>query len=67
MRFFLPISFMFFTIGCAYYAYTYITTNRFTNMSALLFVTSLLIFLIGIVSEQISSLHYRYSEKDLPE
>ena len=64
MRFFLPISVFFFLIGCIYYGYTYITTSRFTNMSALLFITALLIFLIGIVSEQISSLHYRYSEKE---
>ena len=61
MRFFLPISIFFFLIASFYYAYTYITADRFTNMSALLFITSLLTFLIGILSEQISSLHYRHS------
>jgi len=61
MRFFLPISIFFFLVASFYYAYTYFTAGRFTNMSALLFITSLLTFLIGILSEQISSLHYRHS------
>lgn len=67
MRLFVPISFALFLMGVSYYAYTFITDNRFTNMSALLLIASLMIFLIGIVSEQISSLHYKttnYSEKD---
>jgi len=64
MRFFLPISTFFFVTGLFYYIYTYIEQNRFTNMSALLFITSILTFLIGIVSEQISSLHYRHAEDD---
>ncbi len=62
MRLFFPISLFFFTVATFYYGYTYITQERFTNMSALLYITSLLTFLIGIVSEQISSLHYRHSE-----
>lgn len=61
MRLFLPISMGMFVIGVCYYAYTYYFFNRFTNMSALMFTSALLVFLIGIVSEQISSLHYRDS------
>jgi len=61
MRLFLPISMAMFAIGASYYAYTYFSSGRFTNMSALMFTSALLIFLIGIVSEQISSLHYRDS------
>lgn len=61
MRLFLPISMGMFVIGASYYAYTYFFFSRFTNMSALMFTSSLLVFLIGIVSEQISSLHYRDS------
>lgn len=61
MRLFLPISMGMFIIGASYYAYTYYFFGRFTNMSALMFTSALLIFLIGIVSEQISSLHYRDS------
>lgn len=63
MRLFLPVSVFFFTIATCYYAYTYYSDGRFTNMSALLYITSILTFLIGIVSEQISSLHYRHSEE----
>jgi glycosyltransferase involved in cell wall biosynthesis len=59
MRFFLPISSSIFLTGLLYYSYTYITMNRFTNMSAVLFISALLIFLMGIISEQISSLHYK--------
>ena len=63
MRLFLPISAVIFFTGLGYYAYTYIMYNRFTNMSALLMISSLMIFLIGILSEQVSSLHYRDSIK----
>jgi len=67
MRLFLPISFMLLVTGLSYYMYTFIFFNRFTNMSALLLTSSLLTFLIGIVSEQISSLHYqRIDEDSLP-
>ncbi|MDO8941436.1 MAG: glycosyltransferase family 2 protein [Methylicorpusculum sp.] len=64
MRLFLPISGSVFLIGISYYAYTYFTSGRFTNMSALLILSSLIIFLIGILSEQISSLHYRDAERN---
>jgi len=63
MRLFLPISLTLFGTGIGYYAYTYFNYHRFTNMSALLFISSLMIFLIGILSEQVSSLHYRDSTK----
>ena len=62
MRLFLPISASLFGTGLLYYGYTYVLDQRFTNMSALLFTTSVITFLIGIVSEQISSLHYRGME-----
>ncbi len=61
MRLFLPISATLFLTGITYYAYTYLFYSRFTNMSALLIISSLMVFLIGILSEQISSLHYRDS------
>jgi glycosyltransferase involved in cell wall biosynthesis len=58
-KLFLPISSGFFLTGVCYYLYTYLTTGRFTNMSALMFISAILTFLIGIVSEQISALHYK--------
>lgn len=62
MRLFLPVSFLFFTVGVCYYSYTYLTAGRFTIMSALLFIATMLTFLIGIVSEQVSSLHYKNTD-----
>jgi glycosyltransferase involved in cell wall biosynthesis len=58
-KLFLPISAGFFLTGLGYYLYTYLSAGRFTNMSALLFISAILTFLIGIVSEQISALHYK--------
>lgn len=62
MRLFLPISGAVFITGISYYAYTFINFGRLTNMSTLLILASLIIFLIGILSEQISSLHYKNSD-----
>jgi predicted PurR-regulated permease PerM len=59
LKLFLPVSLAFFLFGLANYVFTYVTSSRFTNMSALMFTTSVLIFLIGLVSEQITQLIYR--------
>lgn len=58
-RLFLPVSAGFFLTGLGYYLFTYLTQGRFTNMSALLFISAVFTFLIGIVSEQISALHFK--------
>lgn len=58
-KLFIPISAAFFWTGLCYYLYTFLTAGRFTNMSALLFISAIFTFLIGIVSEQISALHYK--------
>lgn len=58
LRIFLPTSFLFFVLGMAYYVYTFTTEHRFTNMSALLISTSVLIFMMGLISEQISQMRY---------
>jgi hypothetical protein len=62
LRIFLPISFLMFLLGLSHYVYTYITWGRFTNMSALLFTTSVLVFLMGLVSEQICQMRSEKSE-----
>lgn len=61
LKIFLPVSGLFFATGAGYYAYTYITTARFTNMSMLLFSAAVIVFLIGLISEQITSLTYSRS------
>ncbi|GAB6068206.1 glycosyltransferase family 2 protein [Methylothermus subterraneus] len=62
MRLFLPIAAFTFATGLAYYAYTFFSWGRLTNMSVVLFLGSLFIFLMGILSEQIASLHYKLHE-----
>ncbi len=62
LKIFLPMSAACFMTGFFYYMYTYLMSGRFTNMSALLFTTSILIFLMGLVSEQITSLLYSRSD-----
>lgn len=59
LKLFAPLAFSVFSIGLGYYAYTYFSVGRFTNMSALMFTTSLVIFMVGLVSEQITVLMYR--------
>jgi len=59
LKLFAPLSVGFFATALSYYVYTFLTEGRFTNMSALLFTTSVIIFLIGLVSEQITTLLYK--------
>ena len=64
LRIFFPVSFMMFCLGLAYYLYTLFTSHRFTNMSALLFTTSILILMMGLISEQICQMRFERSEGD---
>jgi len=61
LKIFLPASALFFVTGLSYYAYTYFSTGRFTNMSMLLLSAAVIIFLIGLISEQITALTYSRS------
>jgi len=58
MRVFLPVSFVMFLLGLTNYGYTYFRYGRFTNMSALMFVTSIIIFMLSLISEQICQMRY---------
>ena len=66
MRIFLPVSFLMFVLGTINYAVTYLTQGRFTNMSALLFVTSILIFMMSLISEQICQMRFERRGADRP-
>jgi glycosyltransferase involved in cell wall biosynthesis len=55
-RVFLPVSLFFFFSGIANYAYTFVTQHRFTNMSVFLLTTAVIIFMLGLISEQIALL-----------
>jgi hypothetical protein len=52
----LPVSIFFFFAGLANYIHTYATQGRFTNMSVFMFTTAVIIFMLGLVSEQIALL-----------
>jgi glycosyltransferase involved in cell wall biosynthesis len=58
MRVFLPLSLASFGLGGAYALWTIITQSHVTNSSVLLILLSVIIFLVGLVSEQISSLRF---------
>jgi glycosyltransferase involved in cell wall biosynthesis len=66
MRVFLPVSFIMFLLGSVNYIYTFVTQHRFTNMSALLFVTSIMIFMMSLISEQICQMRFERREEDRP-
>jgi len=59
LKLFVPASVLFFLLGCGNYAYTYWYTGRLTNMSTLMWSAAVIVFLIGLVSEQITALTYR--------
>ena len=59
LKIFVPISGMLFLSGISYYLFTYLSAGRFTNMGMLLMISAILVFLIGLVSEQITTLMYR--------
>lgn len=56
LRIFLPIAGAFFALGAAYAIWTTITRHDITDSSVLLLVLAVVIFLVGLVSEQISTM-----------
>jgi len=58
MKIFFPVSAITFLTGLFYYLFTFFSSGRFTNMSLLLFISSALIFLLGLISEQLTQLLY---------
>lgn len=63
LKLFMPASLAVLLLGAGYYGYTFFSMGRFTNMSALMFTTSLLVFLVGLVSEQITTLMYKDTDQ----
>lgn len=62
LKLFFPASLAFLVTGLGYYLHTYLSFHRFTNMSALLIIVAIVVFLIGLVSEQIANLTYARKE-----
>lgn len=63
LKVFTPVSIITAALGFANYAYTYFSAERFTNMSALLIIVSIVIFMLGLLAEQITVLTYAASER----
>ena len=59
LKLFVPASALFFLLGCINYAWTFLHDGRLTNGSTLLWSAAVIVFLIGLVSEQITALTYR--------
>jgi glycosyltransferase involved in cell wall biosynthesis len=59
LKLFVPASAAFFLLGCLNYAWTFLREGRLTNMSTLMWSAAVIVFLIGLVSEQITNLSYR--------
>ncbi len=64
LKIYFPISFTMFGFGMLNYFSTIVTGARFTNMSALLLLGSVIVFLIGLLSEQLTNLQYKDTDND---
>jgi glycosyltransferase involved in cell wall biosynthesis len=58
LRIFLPLSIASFVLGAAYAVWTIVTQSHVTNSSVLLIMLAVIVFLVGLVSEQISALRF---------
>jgi nitrogen fixation-related uncharacterized protein len=56
LKIFVPVSLAAFSLGAGYALWTAFTQQHITNSSVLLIVLAVVIFLVGLVSEQISTL-----------
>lgn len=59
LKMFFPLAILLFLMGTGWYGYTLYEYHRFTNMSALFYTGSIMIFLMGLISEQITALMYK--------
>ncbi len=58
LRVFLPISLLTFAAGAGYALWTIATQSHVTNSSVLLIMLAVIVFLVGLVSEQIAALRF---------
>ena len=59
MKIFAPVALLMFLLASGWYGWTFITMHKFTNMSALLYTGSVITFMMGLISEQITALMYK--------
>ncbi|OOG23595.1 glycosyl transferase [Thioalkalivibrio denitrificans] len=63
LKLFVPVAACLFLLATGWYGYTFTSQGRFTNMSALLYTGSVSVFLMGLISEQITALMYKDSKQ----
>lgn len=59
LKIFAPVALVMFMLASGWYGYTLHSFGRFTNMSALLYSGTVIVFLMGLISEQITALMYK--------
>jgi len=64
IKVFLPVSCFCTLLGLGYYIYTFFAFHRFTNMSLLLLLSGINIFLLGLIAEQIAQSRLKQTERD---
>ena len=64
LRIFVPISISAFVLGVVYGVWTVVQHSRIPNGAVLLLVFAVIVFLVGLVSEQISTLHFAAPRRD---
>lgn len=59
LKIFAPVALAMFGLASVWYGWTWTHEGRFTNMSALLYTGSVITFMMGLISEQITALMYK--------
>lgn len=59
LKIFAPVALVMFLLASGWYGWTFATMHKFTNMSALLYTGSVITFMMGLISEQITALMYK--------
>lgn len=62
LKLFFPIAFIHGILGLVYYVYTYVSDERLSIATIFLLTAAVTIFLIGLVSEQITALMYKHED-----
>ncbi|WP_040528026.1 glycosyltransferase family 2 protein [Lamprocystis purpurea] len=66
LKIFVPVAVLFFLLGTGYWIYTYSLALRLSIMTIFMLTTAVIVFLIGLVSEQITQLMYRSFTESVP-
>lgn len=63
LRVFIPVSLLLFILGLVRFIYTYVVFHLFTNVAHLLLNSSVIVFMLGLIAEQIASLRLEKGDK----